>query len=126
ATKTENVNEVDCLVINATPINGFWTTRWLARDRKGTIWIMRETRNQQSVDLIQPFLPSIPEAGWKSWMDASAIPENYSVVSNVSSKVRLQSGQISANCIRLFVQSSEGISIEYYAEKKGLVRIEKQ
>tara|TARA_B100001094_G_C18074735_1_gene742023 strand:- start:917 stop:1180 length:264 start_codon:yes stop_codon:yes gene_type:complete len=87
---------------------------------------MRETRNQQSVDLIQPFLPSIPEAGWKSWMDASAIPENYSVVSNVSSKVRLQSGQISANCIRLFVQSSEGISIEYYAEKKGLVRIEKQ
>jgi hypothetical protein len=126
ATKTEKVNGVDCLVINATPVNDLWETRWFARDKKGTIWIMRETRNQQSTDLLHPFLPSIPEAGWKSWTNASAIPENYSVVSNVSSKVRLQSGQIIENCIRLIVQSSEGTFIEYYAKEKGLVRIEKQ
>ena len=126
ATKTEKVNDIDCLVVKATTVNGSWTTRWLARDKKGTIRIMRETRNQQSVDLIQPFLPSVPETGWKSWTNASAIPENYSVVSNVSSKVRLQSGQILENCIRLVVQSPDGTFIEYYAKEKGLVRIEKQ
>ncbi|MBU62519.1 MAG: hypothetical protein CMI26_08455, partial [Opitutae bacterium] len=126
ATKTENVNEVDCLVINATPINGFWTTRWLARDKKGTIRIMRETRNQQSVDLIQPFLPSVPEEGWKSWTNASAIPENYAVVSNLNSKIRLQSGEIMENCLRIIVHSSEGTLIEYYAKGRGLVKIEKK
>ena len=125
ATKTEKVNEIDCLVITATPVNGFWTTRWLARDKKGTIRIMRETRNQQSTDIIQPFLPSVPEAGWKSWTNASAIPDNYAVVSNLTSKVRLQSGQILENCVRLVVQSSKGTFIEYYAKEKGLVRIEK-
>ena len=125
ATKTEKVNGIDCLVINATPINGFWTTRWLARDKKGTVRIMRETRNGQTTDLMQPFLPSVPEAGWKSWTDASAIPENYSVVSNASSKIRLQSGKILENCIRLIVHSPEGTCIEYYSKEKGLVRIEK-
>jgi hypothetical protein len=126
ATKTETVNEIDCLVINATTTNGFWTTRWLARDKKGTIRIMRETRNKQTTDLIQPFLPSVPEAGWKSWTNASAIPDNYAVVSNLTSKVRLQSGQILENCIRLIVHSSEGTRIEYYAKGRGLVKIEKK
>ena len=125
ATKTETVNEIDCLVINATTTNGFWTTRWLARDKKGTIRIMRETRNKQTTDLIQPFLPSVPEAGWKSWTDASAIPDNYAVVSNLTAKVRLQSGQILENCIRLIVHSSEGTRIEYYAKGRGLVKTEK-
>ncbi|MBT6851463.1 MAG: hypothetical protein HOA16_09740, partial [Opitutae bacterium] len=126
ATKTEKVNDIDCLVINATATNGFWTTRWLARDKKGTVRIMRETRNGQNTHLMQPFLPSVPEAGWKSWTDASAIPENYAVVSNLTSKIRLQSGEIIENCIRLIVQSTEGTFIEYYAKEKGLVRIEKQ
>ena len=125
ATITEKVNDVDCLVVNATPANGSWETRWLARDKKGTIWIMRETRNQQSTDLHQPFLPAIPEAGWKSWTNASAIPENYAVVSNLTSKIRLQSGEIIENCLRLIVHSSEGTRIEYYAKGRGLVRIEK-
>ncbi|MBT7743049.1 MAG: hypothetical protein HN727_14675, partial [Opitutae bacterium] len=126
ATKTEKVNEVDCLVVNATTVNGSWTTRWLARDKKGTIRIMRETRNQQSVDLIQPFLPSVPEAGWKSWTNASAIPENYAVVSNLTSKIRLQSGEVFENCLRLIVHSPEGTLIEYYAKGRGLVKIEKK
>ena len=125
ATITEKVNDVDCLVVNATPANGSWETRWLARDKKGTIWTMRETRNQQSTDLHQPFLPSIPEAGWKSWTNASAIPDNYAVVSNLTSKIRLQSGEIIENCLRLIVHSSEGTRIEYYAKERGLVRIEK-
>ncbi|MDA1048776.1 MAG: Ig-like domain-containing protein, partial [Verrucomicrobia bacterium] len=124
-TITEKVNDVDCLVVNATPANGSWETRWLARDKKGTIWIMRETRNQQSTDLHQPFLPSIPEAGWKSWTNASAIPDNYAVVSNLTSKIRLQSGEIIENCLRLIVHSSEGTRIEYYANGRGLVRTEK-
>jgi hypothetical protein len=126
ATKTEKVNEVDCLLINATTVNGSWTTRWLARDKKGTIRIMRETRNQQSVDLIQPFLPTLPEAGWKSWTNASAIPDNYAVVSNLTSKIRLQSGEIIENCLRLIVHSPEGTLIEYYAKGRGLVKIEKK
>jgi hypothetical protein len=87
---------------------------------------MRETRNKQTTDLIQPFLPSVPEAGWKSWTNASAIPDNYAVVSNLTSKVRLQSGQILENCIRLIVHSSEGTRIEYYAKGRGLVKIEKK
>jgi hypothetical protein len=123
--KTERVNGVDCLLVSATPTNGFWTTRWLARDTKGTIWIMRETRNQQSTDLYHPFLPSIPEVGWKSWTDASAIPKNYTVVSNLTSKIRLQSGDIIENCLRLIVHSPQGTRIEYYVKGRGLVKIEK-
>jgi hypothetical protein len=87
---------------------------------------MRETRNQQSVDLIQPFLPTLPEAGWKSWTNASAIPDNYAVVSNLTSKIRLQSGEIIENCLRLIVHSPEGTLIEYYAKGRGLVKIEKK
>ena len=87
---------------------------------------MREKRNQQSTDLLHLFLPSIPEAGWKSWTDASAIPQNYAVVSNLTSKIRLQSGEIIENCLRLIVHSSEGTLIEYYAKGRGLVKIEKK
>ena len=95
-------------------------------DKKGTVRVMRETRNGQTTDLMQPFLPSVPEAGWKSWTNASAIPENYSVVSNNSSKIRLQSGEVIENCLRLIVHSPEGTLIEYYAKGRGLVKIEKK
>ena len=50
----------------------------------------------------------------------------YENTRNASSKIRLQSGHFLQNCIRLLVQSPEGTFIEYYAEEKGLVRIEKQ
>jgi hypothetical protein len=126
ATKTEKINDVDCLVINATTSNDFITTRWLARDKKGTIRIMRETRNKQSTDLLHPLLPALPEEGWKSWTNTSTVPENYAVISNLASKLRLQSGEVLENCLRLILHSKEATLIEYYVKGRGLVKIEKK
>lgn len=123
-TKTEKIYGVNCLLVDSTAGNGSWKSRWFARDLKGTIWLIREIRGQRLVDIAQPFIPLHPEAGWKNWTDASAIPNEFVVIGSTTSAVRLSTGEILENCLRLIVHSSEGTLIEYYAKGRGLVKIE--
>ena len=122
--KNEVVNGINCLVLENTNGNGPWTTRWFARDKEGTIWLVRERRGQRLVDLQHPFLPKRPEVGWKSWTDASAIPDEYVVLGSLAVKIRLHAGEILNDCIRLIVHTYDGVRVEYYAKDRGLVKIE--
>jgi hypothetical protein len=124
-TKTEKIYGVNCLLLENATGTGSWKSRWFARDLKGTVWLIRETRGQSLIDIAQPFIPLRPEEGWKNWTDASAIPTEFVVIGSTTSIIRISTGEILENCLRLIVHSSEGTLIEYYAKSRGLVKIEK-
>jgi hypothetical protein len=121
---TEYIDGVDSLVVETSFPKEATERRWFAQDTDGNIWLLKEREEGRANDIPFLFLPAKVEPGWKSWTDSSAIPKTYVALGEWEVTVRLRSGSFLGNCLQLLVHSPHRDRIEYFAEGKGLVRIE--
>ena len=121
---TEHVDGVDSLVIETDFPEGRTERRWFAQDTGGNVWLLKEREGERGHNIPFLFLPAKIEPEWKSWTDSSAIPETYVALGELEVTVRMKSGSFLGKCLQLLVHSPHRDRIEYFAEGKGLVRIE--